>query len=192
MITSLSTYELQLVSDAEVLLSKNKIIQTVYAIFGDLAEVYKSELHSSNFNVADLNNAKISRGENYIGLPFVMLDYPRQFNKQNFFAIRSFFWWGNFFSITLHLSGTFLQEYNSAIQNNLEELNDSGWLISAAGEQWQHHFEADNYSVIDINTTDIKSRSFIKLAKKIPLSEWDSVNIFYKKNFKSLIAMLTN
>ena len=49
---------------------------------------------------------KIAKGENYLQLPYVLLDYPRCFDKENIFAIRTMFWWGNFFSITLHLSGS--------------------------------------------------------------------------------------
>ncbi len=34
-----------------------------------------------------------------------MLDYPRAFGRDSIFACRTFFWWGRFFSLTLHLAG---------------------------------------------------------------------------------------
>ena len=34
------------------------------------------------------HSPKISKGENYKGLPYVMLDYPRCFGKTDIFAIR--------------------------------------------------------------------------------------------------------
>jgi regulatory protein YycI of two-component signal transduction system YycFG len=82
--TSLSTYEMQLVTDAALLLTKNKIINKVYSMFGDLSEEYKRSISENNINVINLVNAKISKGENYQGLPYVMLDYPRQFSKMQF------------------------------------------------------------------------------------------------------------
>ncbi|MEJ7682915.1 MAG: hypothetical protein WKG06_34675, partial [Segetibacter sp.] len=75
-----------------------------------------------------------------------MLDYPRQFGKTDVFAIRSFFWWGNFFSITLQLAGQYHQRYASAIQNAINNNRFEEWHISCAKDQWEHHFESNNYS----------------------------------------------
>ena len=61
-----------------------------------------------------IQSPKISRGENYNGLPYVMLDYPRCFGKEDVFAMRTMFWWGNFFSITWHLKGKYSKEYIAA------------------------------------------------------------------------------
>jgi len=191
MITSLSQYEMQLVTDAEVLLSKNKIIQTVYTIFGDLAEVYTKDLDRNGFNIPNKKNAKISKGENYGGLPYVIMDYPGNFSRDNIFAIRSFFWWGHFFSITLHLAGSYLQDYYISINNALEQLGQSGWQINAGDKQWEHHFEEDNYKPIVGDAIATYDRSFIKLAKKIPLKKWDEVNDFYTENFSMLIKILS-
>ena len=51
------------------------------------------------------SSPKITRGENYQLLPYVILDYPRCFQKEQVFAIRTMFWWGKGISITLHVSG---------------------------------------------------------------------------------------
>ena len=34
---------------------------------------------------------------------------PAVFSKENIFAIRTMFWWGNFFSISLHVSGKYFK-----------------------------------------------------------------------------------
>src|SRR3954452_928432 len=104
MVTSLTAYESELVRDSKVLLTKNIIIEKVYRLFGQLASGYQDRLAASPVVGLNAVQAKISRGENYRGLPYVMLDYPRIFSKDHTFAIRSFYWWGNFFSITLQLS----------------------------------------------------------------------------------------
>jgi len=59
---------------------------------------------------------KISRGENYLGLPYLVLDYPRLFRPDAVLAIRTFFWWGHFFSSTLQLSGGYKTEFLSRLQ----------------------------------------------------------------------------
>src|SRR4051794_13074066 len=99
MTTSLTTYEMKLVIDPQVLLAKNVIIQKVYHLFGELSETYKKELANAVPGFGSLIDPKTSRGENYRGLPYVILDFPRQFTKVDVLAVRSFFWWGNFFSI---------------------------------------------------------------------------------------------
>jgi hypothetical protein len=189
---TLSADELELVTNAQILLTKNQIIQKVYAMFGELASDY-NEYCSDILPLEILQKQpKIARGENYDGLPYVMLDYPRQFSKNDTFAIRTFFWWGNFFSITIQLSGTYynmlLPKFEQAADQNL--LND--WYIGINENLWLHHFEETNYALKnsdDMKTTMHKS-STLKLAKKIPLSEWDNVAEFLRTNFKLLLSII--
>ena len=104
----LSKNELALVTDASVILTKNNIIAKVYRLFGMLSDEWrnyaverKGILPAEIFAVGP----KIYKGEQYLGLPYVMLDYPRVYTHAHVVAVRGFFWWGNFFSITLHVSG---------------------------------------------------------------------------------------
>ena len=81
----LSKTELELVTSSEVILTKNRIIEKVYALFGSLSEEYRKILaeYSHNLPAEIFEKApKIYRGENYMALPYVMLDYPRIFGKE--------------------------------------------------------------------------------------------------------------
>lgn len=191
MITSLDSYELSLVTDRQLLLTKNRIIQKVYLVFGELAAEYKSIVEVSNLFTANETDAKISRGENYRGLPYVVLDYPRQFGKVDVFAVRTFFWWGNFFSITLQLSGEYQHTYSSSIQNAIDKNLFEGWYIGCGDDPWEHHFENDNYHLIrQKNYYNLSNLSYLKIAKKIPLEKWDEAEFFLKKNFTFLMKVL--
>ena len=103
----LSEEELQLVQNAEWLLTKNRIISKVYEMFGSLADEYRATIVNKRGLAEDVLKPapKIFKGENYQGLPYVMLDYPRSFGKEDTFAVRTMFWWGHYFSITLHRLG---------------------------------------------------------------------------------------
>lgn len=189
--TSLTRYEMQLITDAQVLITKNIIIQKVYEIFGKLTEEYKKELSNKMPQVESFINPKISRGENYRGLPYVILDFPRQFGKSDVFAIRSFFWWGNFFSITLQLAGQYHQQYASTIQNAINHKRFQEWYIGREENQWEHHFENNNYSSLSEGINyNVAQLPFLKLAKKIPLTKWDETCDFFTENFSMLAAML--
>lgn len=191
MFTSLTTYEMQLVTDPQVLMTKNGIIKKVYEIFGELAETYKKEISNKIPDSKTLINPKISKGENYKGLPYVILDFPRQFNKTDIFAIRSFFWWGNFFSITLQLAGQYHQQYASAIKNAIDNKLYEEWYIGLLENQWEHHFESNNYLSLSRGIDfDIAELPHLKLAKKIPLNKWDETNTFFIKNFTLLAETL--
>lgn len=192
MTPSLTDYEMQLVTDPQILIAKNAIIQKVYELFGKLSEEYKKEA-DNKIPGKNLINPKISRGENYIGLPYVILDFPRQFGKEDVFAIRSFFWWGNFFSITLHLSGRYQQQYAPAIENAINNKLFSGWYIGIGESQWEHHFETNNYiPAEEAIKDDLNKLPFLKLSKKIPLARWDDVNTFFTENFRMLAGILNS
>lgn len=197
----LSKEELALATNADFILTKNRIITKVIDLFGLLYKEYEVMLKNENniFSNEILDKTgKISKGENYKMLPYVLLDYPRCFLHNNTFAIRSFFWWGNFFSITLHLSGKFALYYASNIVNNICSKNEEGWFICINENEWEHHFEEDNYKPLpkdllqDFLHEHLMKKSFIKIAKKLPVKDWDSAYNFYAKSYADIIIMLKN
>ena len=120
----LSKNELELVTSSEFILTKNRIIEKVYNLFGALSETYKDALKAGEAFLPDevfVTSPKIYKGENYLSLPYVMMDCPRIFFKEDMFAIRSFFWWGNYFSITLQLSGVYLEMYADKIVDFIKD-----------------------------------------------------------------------
>lgn len=144
---------------------------------------------------------KISRGENYLSLPFLILDYPRCFSKETIppvqagtFAIRTMFWWGNFFSITLHLSGSYKNNYENCLIKSYPLLKKEKYFICISQNEWEHHFEKNNYARIDRLSKagfekNVRKHFFLKIAYKIPLSEWDEAAEKLLHHFKILIGM---
>jgi hypothetical protein len=191
--TSLTEYEQKLVTDADILITKNIIIQKVYELFGKLAEDYQVIIRDTALTASSELHAKISRGENYRGLPYVILDFPRNFGKKDVFAIRSFFWWGNFFSITLQLEGQFYSKYAKQVEEAINRNQLEEWWLGCSENRWEHHFESGNYQLISDGIRDkLSSIPHLKIAKKIPLDKWDDVYVFFKENFTYLIQLLTH
>ena len=194
----LSIAEIELMNNATIILTKNKIIQEVYNLFGTLANTYSTQVKNSHSLLQEANAVapKISKGENYEGLPWVMLDYPRYFTKQNTCAIRTFFWWGNFASITLQLNGATAQHLKNKLQQNLSPtsvIDDMPWMLCCNNTQWEHHFREDNYKPLsNFTKTEIEDLQFIKLAKKIPLQEWDNFEYFFTEQFAQLLKLLAS
>lgn len=190
----LSKKELELVVNSEFILTKNRIIQKVYDLFGLLSEDFRKTLNNFSNSLpaeAHLSSPKIYKGENYLYLPYVMMDYPRFFNKNDAFAIRCFFWWGNYFSITLQLSGKFFKRYKAVLSQFLKDKQHEAYFICVSASQWDHHFEESNYKPFNaISSEEILEKQFIKVAARLPLNNWNDAEIFFRKQYREFIEML--
>lgn len=195
---NLSANELELVCNKEWILTKHKIIEKVYQLFGTLASSMQQHVMENIKALpeeAGESNPKISRGENYRGLPYVMLDYPRHFTKESTLAIRTLFWWGNFFSINLHLSGPCKEKASKALIANFAALQQQGYWVCIHANAWQHHFEEDNYVLLGNYTagdfaSTLHREPFIKIAKHISLQQWDAAPVFLEYHFNEMMTLL--
>ncbi|QEH39630.1 hypothetical protein [Chitinophaga sp. XS-30] len=192
----LSQEERQIITDAEWLLRKNEVIQKVYHLFGAMHEALAADPVISRFPGDGAQPAKISRGEQYLGLPWVVLDYPRVFGKDNIFACRTFFWWGRFFSTTLHMAGAGLEPYRAVLTGKQHQLAADGWYICVQEDPWQHHFEPVNYQpVADISSEQweelVQNRSFVKLAKRFDVLTWGKMISNAVAVYAALLDMLS-
>jgi hypothetical protein len=193
----LSQKEMELVINADWILTKNHILQKVNELLGGIHTLQESYIRSNPRQLlpeAAATGARISKGENYKGLPYLILDHPRLFQKEDVFAIRTMFWWGNFFSITLHLSGQYKIKAAANIMAAYSLLAADGYSLGIHTGQWEHHFEKDNYKLVtemsnDEFTARINASPFIKLAKKIPLEKWDEAAELLTEYFSVLVKV---
>ena len=187
----LSPLEMDLLNNPEWILTKNRIVKKAQQILEEVQQNIVDYLNAEpNVLPREVLNIspKISRGENYLGLPWLMLDYPRHFDKENIFAIRTMFWWANFFSTTLHVSGMYAEKYRNTIINRYDELVTNEFSICVHQEQWHHHLEKENYLPINALARNdfveyVENTTFIKLAKRLSLSEWNSAIRRLSENF---------
>lgn len=194
---ALSDKELELVCNSEWILTKHAIIQKVYQVFGALQPGYEKLLKANREQLPAAvftASAKIARGENYRQLPYVILDYPRCFQKEDTIAIRTLFWWGNFFSVSLQLSGRSLAAAIPQIERSFEKLRQKDYWICINDQPWEHHFESDNY--IQLNTItaqefgELLQKPFLKIAGKISLHHWQDAPAFMVESFEELAGLL--
>jgi len=193
---TLSDEELQLVNNTGWILTKHDIIRRVYEMFGGLSEKYKTAVEKEPLPLILVQSSpKISKGENYKQLPYVILDHPRSFEAENIFAIRSMFWWGNFFSITLQLSGEYKKMFEKNLVANFELLKQNNFYLCVNEDPWQHHFEEDNYlaaakfSAEEFERT-VSQKQFVKLAVKFPLNYWSEIPELLAEKFFTIMQLL--
>lgn len=187
---SLSAAELALACDAEIILTKNTVIQKTVAL---LAEVQDKVCQSTH---AFASSPKISRGENYLGLPYAVLDHPRIANGDDLLFIRSFFWWGNFFSSTLQVAGYYKENHLLALATAYNELASKNYFVGINNDPWQHHFEPSNYTrIADLTKEEfyhrLQQQSHIKIAARWSLSEWDAAANNLINSWEFLAALVS-
>lgn len=186
----LSDKELALVKNDDWILTKQVIIQKVYEILNQSIEAIDEGIP---FRLPT-EPPKISKGESYLGLPYVTLDHPRLFNKVDIFAIRTMFWWGNFFSITFHVAGSYKKIFAKRIIANYPEIPADVFLCIHK-EQWHHHFKADNY--VPVNSLSqqqmealVTEKDFIKLALKFDLDQFNNIRELLIEGYKKIGKMI--
>ena len=137
-----------------------------------------------------LSSGKISKGENYNGFPWIVLDAPRVFQKEDVFAFRSMLWWGHEISFTLHLSGRFLKEIKD-LPLRLVGLVNKDYFICVNDTPWQYHFKPENY--LPLTESSIKENlknDFLKISFKEPVSSAEEIPVTGIRIYKEVINAL--
>lgn len=181
--------------DASVILTKNTVLHKIRDMFMQLQSDMQDQ--SDLFGQEALHTPpKISRGENYLGLPYIILDYPRVFREGNIFAIRSMFWWGHYFSSTLHLGGLYKLQAQEKVALHYEALSREGYYISVHEDQWLHQFEPEVYlPVSKLSREDFIRQcnqfDHLKIGMTYPLEEGPSAAASLLNSWKFLLGTVT-
>ena len=182
--------EWQYLHDTDFLLTKRGVGEKLMTILQEtersIAESIRNLLaYPSWFN----NPGKISKGENYEGLPFMVLDYPKVNSGEGFVLMRSMIWWGNYCSFTLHAKGVY-SEALRAEMTKIWELKD--FCICINTDQWNHQFIPSNYILLEDfqeNKQLETPKHFLKLAKKYSLEEIHDLPELVSTDFKRVVEL---
>lgn len=191
----LSEEERKLVLNKEWLYLKRDVIEKVFTFLGELHDAYQeiAGTHAEAISFLPLDKTgKIARGENLEGLPYLMMDYPAVFNKKKIIAVRTLFWWGNFFSISLHLSGLSTPVIN--LNNWLAHFKERNFFISINEDQWNYDFNDDNFEAFKKEnswyTNHINEHGVFRVATKCSLEDWETSFVELKRSFSYIMDFL--
>ncbi|HMO33653.1 MAG TPA: hypothetical protein PKE63_03435 [Lacibacter sp.] len=188
---SLSERELQLVCDPGWILTKNAILSKVITLFGQTAVGYSEQLKQSRLPEALREQSpKISRGEQYNGLPYAMLDLPRSFGREDVFAIRSFFWWGHVFSVTLHLKGVYREQYAAAVERAAAGGRLEGAWVNLGTAEWVHHADEGSWARLEPGWKPAAGNPLLKLQYQLPLTCWEQAAWFLQESFGKFLGVV--
>jgi hypothetical protein len=188
--------EFAVLLDKNFLIQKNSISKSIQRMLAFIEGEIKEEIKKCSFPFPDdtfLKSGKISKGENYRGLPYFVLDYPRLFKDTDIFTFRTMLRWGHEFSCTLHLSGNSLKYIDDEVFSKLKQLEDSYFCISSS--PWEYHYESDNYILVSKLTVEvmknhIEQHHFVKISRCISLNSWDFFPTFCLENLQKFLNLL--
>jgi hypothetical protein len=122
--------------------------------------------------------AKTTRGNNFLGYPWTIIDFPRKFENDGFMALRTLCLRGHCFSITLHLSGETLKQYSERLTERANEIPEE-YYVSMNADEWMHIIDEKNYRTAnDLRShfkEEIVKSSYLKIARKIPFEEAETL-----------------
>jgi hypothetical protein len=175
--------ELKTLRNQSFFQQKNIITQRFYERFGSLIQTLKNNQNHLKFPYpegADTSVGRITKGENYQGLPYIVADFPRYFSKKGIFSFRSWFWWGNYVLFIWHISGEYLIKYEDLLLEKFSEFQKNDLYLSIGTDEWQHHLDFENYISMKRVTflmfeRYIKTRSFVKIVQKLDLNDLDNL-----------------
>ncbi|HAA15573.1 MAG TPA: hypothetical protein DCE41_29250 [Cytophagales bacterium] len=174
---SLTPEEASCLSDDLFLITKRRVVEKNVALLFQLQEPIQDwgSTLTGEFHRLFLGSreGKVSTGENYQGLPYQIFDYPRIFDPENTFALRTMIWWGRGVSTVLHLAGDVWEATKEQVlQQLLTFPND---YVVVGDDPWQHHFGPDNFVQISALSGSelavLADKKFFKIGQRWPLEE---------------------
>lgn len=168
---------LQLLTDPAIYEARAGIQKAVLELLGNCAEKLQKMTQSMNWLPAEAlaSSPKITRGDNYLGKPWMVLDYPRVFEKEAVFAFRTMVLFGDAIHCTFHISGRFLQQYDF-IAGKLSSGGHHSLLLCNEGSPWIHHVNSGVFKPTALAFQQPHAlHGFIKFGKEISFADWETV-----------------
>ena len=147
----------------------------------------------------DISKGQIVRGENLKGFPYISLDMPQKFSKEEMFTNRTIFWWGHYLIFSFILKGKNLPFWSSNIVKRKSKAKNIYFSLSAAPWEWE--LNEQSYCLIPNSTNEEIESAFlknqhIKLARFYPIScqEFQSLDWNYEgiKTFRDMVGLFIN
>lgn len=189
--------ETQFMFDAQLFERKRRVNQKIFELF----EIIRLRLKDSSLHKqfpfpegTDYHTGKISQGENYLGYPWVMLDFPRGFNKNAIFAFRTMFWYGHYFSAHIVIAGDGLSGVLSNVAEKLRQTPDAV-QFSCYEDAWCHDINKSTYNQANqLSPEAIKLHAarhgYIKLSIKTTETDTENLATAVVAHYETMLQLL--
>lgn len=169
----LTNKEFELILDTEYPLLKKNVIEKIQAHLHQLGEkliknpLITRPLYNQSF--------KISKGENYLNLPYLVLDLPKIDGNSFPILCRTMFWWGKYFSFNVFIRK---DAYDmDTFEKKIKSQPIKGFHVLLSDKIWQQDLDSDDYSQVSEWPENMNTEGdYLKLSIKHPIDEIDTLN----------------
>lgn len=170
----LTKHELDFASSIEYPLLKHEVMLKISALMAQTGQQLSQTFHENQ--LIDLAQYKITKGERYKQMPYIVLDFPQIKGPDFNIVLRTMFWWGHYFTCSLIVK-TSLLDLEKTVKN-IKKLKKT--RILTGSNLWEQELEMDDYSKIpDLNKKQmmklLESSNYMKLSCKINLRHYTSL-----------------
>ncbi len=192
----LTKKEFDFITSKDYPIIKRKIIQNFQQHFNELGDLYKQKLAFKNKKlISEFKNTnfKITRGDNYQSLPYVVLDYPQI--KGNDFTIlcRTMFWWGKYISLNVFIK---TDEFDiKKIADSLKHTSLKKIKLYDGKDKWQQNLSDKHFVKLrklsaEGLCTIMQNQQYVKLSIKLSFKKLNALEdqslLFYNTILNTL------
>lgn len=163
----LTKHELHIISDADFMRTKQLLIKNISNYYNQIGEQLLTKYHADS----GLTH-KVTRGENYLDMPYVVLDVPQLKPNNISRKLRIMVWWGHYVS---------LQYFVEANANNLKhamQLPAQNYKILTTQSLFNNHLEsADFVEPNQLHEHSFSDLQYTKIAVSIPLNNLPNIEV---------------
>lgn len=180
-----TTEELDCLNNVQFFRTKRKAQQKLFKLLTETHQQLSSSIPAADFPTPT-DEGKISRGENYNGLPYLILDYPKHFTRENSLAFRTLAWWGHDFCCSLLLFGQVWDSKREKLIGQLPALAEANCWLAAGHSPWEHHPAAGNHQPLQQTTQlgFLHQQNFFKISRTLPLEKAAQLPEFALESWK--------
>lgn len=185
--------EMRMICETDFFPAKAKIILKFHEEFMKLRDQLRMECKKTPLTAApagtDFETGQLVKGEKFHCFPYVYLDFPKFFSRDEMFTFRSFFWWGHSLRFCWFLSGTRLDQYQKSLLACHATLSNEGIFLSTADTPWEWGLEKPHAVFLDQIGKGhlkeiLKDRPFLKLGRSAPLKSLEAQDTILQEGLR--------
>lgn len=161
----LTKHELDFISDPIYMQMKQKLLRNFYDAMHGLGKWLMDAYYPKS-----KQNFKVTRGENYLDMPYVVLDTPQLSAQHMEHHLRIMLWWGHYVSLQYFIR---VDEHTLCKMTLLKNLP---YQVLTTDNLFNNNLEDVDFTAIaQISTIDFEPNQLIKICLRVELSELENL-----------------
>ncbi|MFA7381036.1 MAG: hypothetical protein WC150_11270 [Bacteroidia bacterium] len=188
--------ELEIASNTNFFDVKRELTAKIVVALEQFGEQLLQEVVTSVFLKTGIQRAglKVSKGENFKGYPYIVLDCPRLYSTDTEVICRTIFRWGHGWSLHFTVQGKTFSRVNHSLPFFSASLS-SDWLLYTGENIWEQDVDSVFFlPTLSISETSlshtINRQGFFKIATQINLSDAVEWPPFPQQTYQILFDLL--